>query len=236
MKCKVIKVTAAIAVVLGVAAETAWAFPPSNPYRPTGAEIVGMLDRTGDYSGNSQASTGVRTPKLDGSGVQANVVWSTGAPFVNETFTRYVLVQRFPSDTGDGDGGDLEAFDGVSWNIMSDTPVQVKPFTQTYNGFTYYEGSQNLGSGAGVIPVPANTPTVVSIDWDEVGAGSIPAANRGNIFEFGFQIFGPSVPQNGSTVLSTMMITTTIPEPASIGLALVGGFALAGLGYRGRRK
>jgi hypothetical protein len=221
---------AAIVVLLGVTA-TAWAFPPSNPYLPTGANITGMLDRTLDY-GPTQASTGVRTPKPDGTGLQVNMVWSTGVAGTNESFTRYVLSQRFPGDTGDGDGGDLEAFDGVSWMFLSDVPVVVKPYSQIYGTFTFYEGTQNTGAGAGPTAVPANVPTRVDIDWDEVTGGSISAANRGNMFEVGFQVFGPS-PPSGQTVPGTLMITTLVPEPGAMALA---GLGMAGLMWRRARR
>jgi hypothetical protein len=226
-------VAMALAIVLGLAAQKAWAFPPSNPYLPTAAEIQSMFDRTGDFSGGAQSST---TTKSDISGgIQLNVNWSTGAPFVNETFTRSVRVQRLLEDNGDGDGGDLEAFDGVAWNVVSDTAVAVKPYSQSWDNFNFQEGNQpDAGCGVGVICVPANTPTVVSIDWNMV-AGSFPAGDRTNVFEIGFQIFGPSLPQDGSTAQSVIMITTRIPEPASIALALVGGCALLGLVRRGRQ-
>ena len=233
MNCKLMMVAAAIATLIGAAAETAWAFPPSNPYRPTAADIQGMLNRTGDFSGNSQASTATQS-NVSG-GIQMDVTWSTGAPFVNETFTRQVRSQRFPDDNGDGDGGDLDAFDGVSWNFLSTTAVAVKPYSQDWDNFNFQEGDQpSTGCGAGVICVPANTPTVVSIDWDDVG-GTFGAAARTNVFEVGLQIFGPGLAQDGSTAQSRITITTLVPEPASMGLIFIGSLALAGIGRR-RRK
>jgi hypothetical protein len=83
-----------------------------------------------------------------------------------------------------------------------------------------------------VICVPANTPTVVSIDWDMVG-GAFPASDRTNVFEIGFQIFGPGLAQDGSTAQSVIRITR-IPEPASIGLACLGGLAFVALTRRAR--
>jgi PEP-CTERM motif-containing protein len=233
MKCKLMMVAAAIATLVG-AAETAWAFPPSNPYRPGAADIQGMLNRTGDFSGGAQASTATQS-NVPG-GIQMDVTWSTGAPFVNETFTRQVRSQRFPDDNGDGDGGDLDAFDGVAWNFLSTTAVAVKPYSQDWDNFNFQEGNQaDAGCGAGVICVPANTPTVVSIDWDNVG-GAFGAAARTNVFEVGFQIFGPGLAQNGSTAQSRITITTLVPEPASMGLVLIGSLALAGIGCRRRGK
>jgi hypothetical protein len=176
-----------------------------------------MLDRTGDFSGGAQASTSTTTNKPGG--VQINATFRTGTPFVNETFTRIVKSQRFPDDNGDGDGGDLNAFDGVAWNFMSDVAVAVKPYSQDWDNFNFQEGDQpTAGCGVGVICVPANTPTRVTIDWDDVN-GTFDAAARTNVFEIGFQIFGPSVPQDGSSVPAVIMITTAIPEPTTIGLA-----------------
>jgi hypothetical protein len=210
-----------LAAFLLVACVTpAWAFPPSNPYQPTGAQIAGMLNRTGDFSQNTQASTAVLTPKLDGSGLQAEMIWTTGVPVVNEPFTRLVLSQRFPEDNGDGDGGDLDAFDGVAWTILSSVPVSVKPYSQSWDNFNFQEGSHNTGGGAGITQVPANTPTVVAIDWDEVG-GAFPASDRTNIFEVGFQVFGPSPPQDGTTVVGRLEITA-VPEPGSVGVLALG--------------
>jgi MYXO-CTERM domain-containing protein len=81
--------------------------------------------------------------------------------------------------------------------------------------------------------VPANTPTLVQIDWDDVG-GVFDAAARTNVFEIGFQIFGPTLAQDGSTAQSRITITTLIPEPASMGMALVGLVAIAAVGRRRR--
>ena len=208
----------------------AWGFPPTTPYLPAGGDIAGMLDRTGDYSGNAQASTGTRIPILDGSGVMVEMNWRTGTAGVNENFTRYVLSQRFPDNNGDGDGADLEAFDGVAWNFLSTVPVLVKPYSQSWDNFNFQEGSQNLGAGAGMIQVPANTPTLVAIDWDEVG-GSFPLADRTNVFEVGFQVFGPSPAQDGTTVQGTMWVTTIVPEPGSF---CVAGLVMAALLARRR--
>ncbi|HEX5470785.1 MAG TPA: hypothetical protein VFW73_02810 [Lacipirellulaceae bacterium] len=211
--------TTAIVVAFGLSASTAWAFPPSNPYLPTATDIQSMIDRTSDYSGGTQATTNVKTD-ISG-GIQLDIDWSTGAPFANETFTRTERSQRFPNDTGDGDGGDLDAYDGVSWTFSSDTPVAVKPFSQSFPSFNFQEGSQaDAGCGTGTICVPGgNVPTTVSIDWNMVG-GTFGAADRGNVFEIGFQIFGPGLPQDGSTANSTIQITSlaTVPEPCTLAL------------------
>jgi hypothetical protein len=234
MRCDLLKFTAASAVLLSLTASAAWAFPPSNPYTPGPADIQGMLDRTGDFSGNSQATTSTSSniPR----GVELDVTWSTGTAFVNESFTRVVKSQRFPSDNGDGDGGDLDAFDGVAWNFLSDTAVAVKPYSQDWDNFSFHEGDQpNVGCGVGVICVPANTPTLVTIDWDDVG-GTFGPDRRTNVFEVGFQIFGPSPPQDGSTVRSVIQITSLIPEPASVALASFAGIALVAVSSRRRQK
>jgi hypothetical protein len=187
-----------------------------------------MFDRTGDFSGGSQAST---TTKADiAGGIRLDIDWSTGAPAVNETFTRSVRAQRFAEDNGDGDGGDLEAFDGVSWSFLSDTAVAVKPYSQSWDNFNFQEGDQaSTGCGAGAICVPANTPTIVSIDWDDVN-GTFPGSDRTNIFEIGFQVFGPSLPQDGTTAHSVITITA-VPEPACMG-----ALAVALLGMLRRRR
>jgi hypothetical protein len=216
-------------VVILLAGSPAWAFPPSNPYQPTGSQIQGMLNRTSDFSGGAQASTAVRTNKADGSGIILDMTWSTGAPFVNETFTRHVLSQRFPDDNGDGDGGDLDAFDGVAWMITSSTAVSVKPYSQDWDNFNFQEGNQASTCGVGFICVPANTPTIVSIDWDNVGGAFGPAA-RTNVFEVGFQIFGPSLAQDGSTASSRIDISA-VPEPGSLAVVV-----LSVLGVMGRRR
>jgi hypothetical protein len=233
MKFSAAQFAMVLSIVVGLWAETAWAFPPSNPYLPSPGEIQSMFDRTGDFSGNAQAST---TTKSDiPGGIQLNVNWSTGTPFVNETFTRSVRTQRFPEDNGDGDGGDLQAFDGVAWNIVSDTAIAVKPYSQSWDNFNFQEGNQaDVGCGAGVICVPANTPTVVSIDWDMVGTG-FPASDRTNIFEVGFQVFGPGLAQDGSTAASVIQITSRIPEPTSLALTLLGGCTVLGFGRRNRK-
>jgi hypothetical protein len=220
MKCRPTTFAAALAVAFGLVVQTAWAFPPSNPFLPTPADIQAMLDRTGDFSGNSQSTTSTSTNKPGG--VQLNVSFSTGTPFVNETFTRIVKSQRFPDDNGDGDGGDLDAFDGVAWNVMSDVAIAVKPYSQDWDNFNFQEGDQpTTGCGVGTICVPANTPTLVTIDWDDVAVTFGPTA-RTNVFEAGFQIFGPSPPQDGTVITANIMITSVIPEPATFALASLG--------------
>lgn len=234
MRCDLMRIFTCTAVLIGISAGSAWAFPPSNPYLPSAADIQAMLDRTGDFSGNTQASTSVATNKPGG--VQLNIAFSTGAPFANETFTRIVKSQRFPDDNGDGDGGDLDAFDGVKWNVMSDVAIAVKPYSQDWDNFNFQEGDQaSTGCGVGVICVPANTPTMVTIDWDDVG-GVFDAAARTNVFEVGFQVFGPSPPQDGTVVNAVVMITTAIPEPGTLALASLAACSLVGLAYRRRHR
>jgi hypothetical protein len=233
MSHKLSRCIVSMALILVIEA-TGVAFPPSNPYRPTAADIQGMIDRTGDFSGNSQASTfqTMNTPE----GVLINATWNTGAPLVNETFTRIVTAQRFPDDNGDGNGGDLDAFDGVVWSILSETAIAVKPYSQDWDNFNFQEGGQpSTGCGIGVICVPANTRTLVSIDWNMV-TGTFGPAARTNVFELGLQIFGPSLPQDGSAIKSAIRITTAIPEPASIALAGLGGVAVVAAFRNWHRK
>jgi hypothetical protein len=234
MRCTVMRVVVFCAMFVGVGAGSAWAFPPSNPYLPSASEIQSIFDRTADFSGNSQASTAVRSNIIGGT--QLDITWSTGTASVNETFTRIVNTQRFQDDNGDGDGGDLDAFDGVKWNVISDTAVAIKPYSQDWDNFNFQEGDQaSAGCGAGTICVPANTPTMVTIDWDDVG-GTFDAAARTNVFEIGFQIFGPGLAQDGSTARSLIMVTTAIPEPGTLAMASLAGIALVSLAHRRRQN
>lgn len=244
MRCNFVRF-AAVAVMLSITAGQAWAFPPANPYvvPPSVLQKVAngglTVDRTGDFSGNTQASTAVTSQIANG--LQVNVNWSTGAPFTNETFTRIVLTQQYDGNFGgDGDRGDLDAYDGARWVVTSDSPFTVKPYTQVGNTFTFYEGTQaDTGCGVGAFCIPGgNVPTVVQIDWNMVNnGGSIPAGNvggRGDIFEHGFQIFGPGLAQDGTTAQASFTITN-VPEPASLALVSLGGLALVGVAGR-RRK
>ena len=232
MTPKAIRVAWLIAIAIGATGDQAWA-GPITPYSPTAAEIQSMFDRTADFSGGAQASSAIAT-NVPG-GVLLDITWSTGARFINETFTRIVRVQRFPADDGDGDGGDLDAFDGAAWMVTSSIPlVGVKPFSQPYGSFNFYEGTQDFGCDPGVICIPANTPTLVALDWNMVNfGGSIPLAERGNIFEIGFQVFGPVLPQDGSTIGSTLLITA-VPEPGS--MILIGTGVLVLWRSRSQRK
>jgi len=119
MTPKAIRVAWMIAIAIGAIDDRAWA-GPITPYTPAAAEIQSMFDRTGDFSGGAQASSAIATNVAGG--VLLDITWSTGAPFINETFTRIARVQRFPPDDGDGDGGDLDAFDGVAWMMASSIP------------------------------------------------------------------------------------------------------------------
>ena len=83
-------------------------------------------------------------------GKQLDVTWSTGTPSVHETYSRIVTSQLFPEDDGDGDGGDLEAFDGLAWSFLSDTDITVKPFVQSWDNFNFQEGSQP-STGCGIV-------------------------------------------------------------------------------------
>jgi hypothetical protein len=216
------KVAVAAVLLVCIGTTRAWAYPPTSPYTPGAAEIQSMLDRTSDFSGGAQASTTTKTDVPGG--IRLDINWSTGAPGTNETFTRSVRSLRFPENNGDGDGGDLDAFDGVSWSFFSTTAVSVKPYSQSWDNFNFVEGNQNTGAGAGTIAVPANTPTIVSIDWDDVG-GAFPAGDRTNVFEAGFQIFGPGLAQDGTTAQSAITITA-VPEPAGLAVVAVGLLAL----------
>lgn len=247
MRCNLIRL-ATIAVVLGIAAGSAWAFPPSNPYilDPLGTNPM-QIDRTLDFQGN-QASSYTLTPKPDGSGFTMDITWSTGDLLLgNATNTKVVSVWRFSNagpPSGDGDGGDLDLFDGVKWCVTlmpNSEPLTIKPFTQTYGNFTFYEGTQPGTGGAGTFqPAASGLMEMMSIDWNMVNnGGSIPPGSpsgRSDIFETGFQIFGPNLTQGiggpGEIRHSQLMITRWIPEPTSLALAGLGGLALIGLGRR----
>ena len=228
-------------MVLGLTASTAWAYPPSNPYvvDPGGATPQ-SIDRTLDFS-SGQASNYTVTPIANG--IPPDVTWSTGRAFINDDYTRVVTVWRFPSDNGDGDGGDLDAFDGSQWTIKTTgAGFTAKPFSQVYNTFTFYEGTQPGTANPGDVGTFGLTDDglshTVDIDWNMVNnGGSIPAGNpagRGDMFELGIQFFGPALAQDGTTAHSVIEITK-VPEPAS--LALVGlCLGLVAAVGRGRRK
>ena len=182
MRCNLIRL-ATIAVVLGIAAGSAWAFPPSNPYilDPLGTDPQ-AIDRTLDFQGN-QASSYIVTPKPDGTGFTMDITWSTGDLLLgNATNTKVVPVWRFSNagpPSGDGDGGDLDLFDGVKWCVTlmpNSEPLTIKPFTQTYGTFTFYEGTQPGTGGAGTFqPAASGLMEMVSIDWNMVNnGGTIP--------------------------------------------------------------
>lgn len=242
MRCNIVRLVAFVAM-LGVVNTAAWAFPPSNPFvvppsllqmAPAGLTV----NRTGDFSGNSQASTAVVSSLPNG--LQVNASWSTGASFVNETFTRIVLTQQYDGNYGgDGDRGDLDAFDGVSWVVTSDIPLTIKPYTQVGGTFQFYEGTQpgTNTANAGEFGIPGgNVPTLVQIDWDTVNGGPIPDGSpggRGDIFEHGFQVFGPSPAQDSGEVIQSVFTITNVPEPTSLALGL---FGAAVFGLAGRRR
>jgi hypothetical protein len=248
MRCRVALILA-VSIALGIAG-TAWAFPPSNPYQPDAANIQSMIDRTGDFSGNAQASTETHS-NIPG-GLKVNVTWSTGTSGLfggtaNESFTRIVLTHQYSQDGVTMLRGDLSPFDGVDWIVTSDTAFAIKPYTQVGTTFTFGEGTEaDAGCGVGTICVPGgNVPTHVKIDWNMVNnfaGGTIPlgpgTGTRQDIFEHGFQIFGPSLAQDSGLTASSMFTITSaaVPEPASIVLAFLGGIGLIGLAGRKLRK
>ncbi len=93
---------------------------------------------------------------------------------------------------------------------------------------------QGSAGRVGAICVPANTPTVVEIDWNTVG-GSFPSADRSNVFEIGFQVFGPGLPQDGTTASSVVRISS-VPEPTSLALFCASGMVVIGLAHRRPRS
>ena len=245
MRCRVALILA-VSIALGIAS-TAWAFPPSNPFLPDAANIQSMIDRTGDFTGGAQASS--QTHSNIPGGIKVNADWTTGGSGLfggtaNESFTRIVLTHQYPQDSGTGLRGDLSQYDGVKWCITSDIDLTVKPYTQTGTTFTFGEGTepqQGGTGGAGTFLIPGDgVMHMVSIDWNMVNnfaGGTIPlgpgTGTRQDIFEHGFQIFGPSPPQDsGQHVTSMFTITQWVPEPSTFVLAGLGAIGMFGLARR----
>ncbi|HVT29347.1 MAG TPA: PEP-CTERM sorting domain-containing protein, partial [Lacipirellulaceae bacterium] len=73
------------------------------------------------------------------------------------------------------------------------------------------------------------------IEWKRVG-GTFNAADRGKVFELGFQIFGPSLPQDGPTAHSTIQITSLAPVPEPCTVVLLGAAVFGGIGFTRKRR
>jgi hypothetical protein len=218
-------------------------------YMPDAASIQSMIDRTRDFSGGSQATTA--TYSNIAGGIAADVIWSTGtssssgSTSPNEFIARIALSHRYPIGS-DGDGGDFESFDGICWLMRSDIPLVVTPFMQVYGSFDFYLANDNtylygpLRPGDVAIPADGQYHPV-TFDWNMADLGSVlgpvPTADRGNVYENGFIVYGPVLQQDsGETVHSTFSVIAGVPEPASIILACVGGLAVVVRRNRAHRK
>jgi hypothetical protein len=202
MNAKLFRVTS-VALVLNLISGAA---ATAVSYNPSEADFDALADVTTVF-GATQLST-IDAVDTSGPGTTIDVSWRIGPGGLGgETFSRVVL-QRPSFDA------DLSALDSLDLVFEPDhAGVGVKPFVQTGSGFAFFETP--------FIGLPANTPTIVSLDLT-----GLPDTN--NVRQFGFQLFGPA-PAVGQTIQGSIRISA-VPEPTCTAVAALG--VLVALGAR----
>jgi len=202
-------------LLLGVANSPSWA-TTANPFLPTAAEIQGLGDATANFSGSQLSSHVISSTAT---GVSSAVTWEVGSgpPFGGEDFSR-VVYQGFNLPT------DLSAFDSIGVTFLASDDLFIKPYIQPDDGFSF---SENNGPS-----VPANTPTMVFIEFDSLTEFANPF-DPTNVRAWGYQAFGPK-PPIGTTATGSIDISTKVPEPSS--LMLIGWATLVVYGGLRRRR